>query len=358
MGLSSSKATTTSNATQNQQATTTPSNPEWVTNSIQDWIGRIGAFGDADPNSFVAPGSPLQQQAWNNTGQMNAWKGQMQSASDLGFKAANSGANLVGNPSTYSPVQLGGAAQSTAGTGAGQMGAYMNPYLNDVVGTSLADFDANAGQTRAAQAAQAARSGAFGGSRYGIREAQTEGELARARGSLDANLRATGFNTAAGLGMADADRGTANSQFNTGAQNQFALTQAGMNTDAARYGADARNDAARFNAGQEDASLNRGVQGAATLADIANQYGAGVRSDLALTSDMGAQQRAIEQAYRMAPAAQLEMMGGLLGTTPFGLFNGQDVTGSGTSSGTNVTKSSPSLFDQLLAAGNVASNFF
>jgi hypothetical protein len=73
---------------------------------------------------------------------------------------------------------------------------------------------------------------------------------------------------------------------------------------------------------------------------------------------MGAQQRAIEQAYRMAPAAQLEMMGGLLGTTPFGLFNGQDVTGSGTSSGTNVTKSSPSLFDQLLAAGNVASNFF
>ena len=406
MGLSSKKQTTTTNQTQNQQATTTPQNPQWVTDSITDWVARIGAFGDADPNAFVAPAAPLQQQAWNNTGQLNAWKGQMQSASDLGFKAANAGANLMGNPATYSAPELGGAAQTTAhgysapqlgpaqtatsGAGADNMARYMNPYLQDVIGTSLADFDHSAGQTRAAQAAQAARSGAFGGSRAAIREAQTEGELAQARGALDAELRAQGFNTAAGLGMADADRAAGTSQFNAGAgnqfalanggmqesaqqftagarnaadqsnagnRNQFALAQAGMDADAARYGVDAANEAARFNAGQKDIGLNRGIQGAASLADIASQYGAGTRSDLALVGDMGSQQRQIEQAYRMAPAAQLEMLGSMLGGTPFGLFNGQQVTGNSTTNGTNVTKSSPSLFDSLLSAAQVATRF-
>jgi hypothetical protein len=357
MGLSSSKTKTTTDQTQNQSATTTPQNPAWVTDSITDWVGRIGAFGDADPNSFVAPASPLQQQAWNNVGQLNGWKGQMQSASGLGFKAANAGANLVGKPSTYSPTKLGAAAQATAGTGADNMGRYMNPWLNDVVNTSLADFDHNAGMTRATQAAQGAKAGAFGGSRWGIREAATEGELARARGSLDANLRATGFNTAAGLGMADADRSTANSQFNAGNQNNFSLAQAGMDTDAARYGADAANRAAEFNAGQQDNALNRGIQGAAGLADIASQYGAGTRADLGLMAGFGDQQRGIEQAYRMAPAAQLDMMGNLLGGTPFSLFNGQTVNGTSQTSGTSVTKSSPSLFDSILAAGQVAASF-
>jgi hypothetical protein len=70
--------------------------------------------------------------------------------------------------------------------------------------------------------------------------------------------------------------------------------------------------------------------------------------------DMGAQQRAVEHQYAMAPIAQLEMLGQLYGGTPFQLFNGQTVNGTTNSNGTSVTKSSPSLFNQLLAAGQAA----
>jgi hypothetical protein len=66
MGISSSTKQT-SNQTQNQTGTTTPSNPSWVSDSLMDYTGRIGSMLDADPNSFVAGASPLQQQAWSNT---------------------------------------------------------------------------------------------------------------------------------------------------------------------------------------------------------------------------------------------------------------------------------------------------
>jgi hypothetical protein len=472
MGLSSSKQKTSSSQNTTETGTTTPQNPQWVVDSIADWTGRIGSMMDADPNGFVAPASPLQQKAWNGTGQLDAWKTGMATASQLAAAAANRGANLAGTPaqmtaaqrgvSTYAAPRLGGPTltaangyrptdmaaakvdpaamahmgyQAIAANASDRMGAYRNPYEQEVVGTTLADFDADAGRLRAQQAAQAARTGAFGGSRNAILAAQTEGELARARASTAAGLRAAGFNAAAGLGAADADRATAASQFNTGqmfdtarynagsvnaqralqaqlnqganqfnaqgqtdasryladarnasgaanagSQNQFALAQAGMDSDAARYGADARNlqqsenmaalnaaaganmgagnQFALFNAGQQDQAAARALQGAGMLGDLSNQYGAGVRSDLQLLSGLGDQQRQIEQAYRMAPLAQLEMGGKLLGGTPFSLFQGQQVDTTGTSNGTSVTRSSPSLFNQLLAAGQLGTSLF
>jgi len=74
MGLSSSKTKTTSNTSQNtnqtETGTTTPLTPDWLTQAAQDYVGRIGAFGDMDPNSFVAPAAPLQQMAWQNAGSL------------------------------------------------------------------------------------------------------------------------------------------------------------------------------------------------------------------------------------------------------------------------------------------------
>jgi hypothetical protein len=74
MGLSSSKTKTTSNTSQNtnqnETGTTTPITPDWLSQAAQDYVGRIGAFGDMDPNSFVAPAAPLQQMAWQNAGSL------------------------------------------------------------------------------------------------------------------------------------------------------------------------------------------------------------------------------------------------------------------------------------------------
>ena len=79
-------------------------------------------------------------------------------------------------------------------------------------------------------------------------------------------------------------------------------------------------------------------------------------------SQMGADQRAIEQQYANAPLAQLQAMGVLSGMTPYDILVGRALSGSSegtmTGTGTQVTQSSPSLFNQLLAAGDLAANFF
>lgn len=100
MGLSSSKTKTTSNTSQNtnqqETGTTQPITPQWLTDAAQEYVGRIGAFGDMDPNGFVAPASPLQQMAWQNAGSLGDWRQQSATASQMAQSAGMSGANLAG----------------------------------------------------------------------------------------------------------------------------------------------------------------------------------------------------------------------------------------------------------------------
>ncbi len=383
-----------------------------------DYTGRIGSMLDADPNSFVAGASPLQQRAFGATDRLGLWTGNSNAASNVAMNAANAPASLMsgaagytparGNASTYTVPTLANPREASAtGYGASQAGAasvldnfsaYQNPYNRQVVDATLADFDQQAGQTRAAQAAQAARSGAFGGSRYGIREAETEGNLARARASTQAGLLDQGFRTAAGLSQYDAGNRQQSGLFNAdaqnqagafgasalnnaslanqGASNQFSLAQAGMQNDAARYGADAANqfnmdylgraDSAgqfgaasqnameQFNAGQMEAGYGRQLQAAGQLNQFGNDYAGNTQRDIALMSDLGGQERMIDQNYAMAPLAQLQAGGSLFGATPYQLFSGQNINTTGTMNGTNVTSATPSLFSQMLAAGEVA----
>jgi hypothetical protein len=100
MGLSSSKTKTTSNTSQNsnqtENATTTPVTPDWLSQAAQDYVGRIGAFGDMDPNGFVAPAAPLQQMAWQNAGSLGDWRAQTASASQMAQQAGSGGPNYAG----------------------------------------------------------------------------------------------------------------------------------------------------------------------------------------------------------------------------------------------------------------------
>lgn len=130
MGLSSSKTKTTSNTSQNtnqnESGTTTPITPDWLSQAAQDYVGRIGAFGDMDPNGFVAPAAPLQQMAWQNAGSLGDWKGQAATASKLALGAGQSGANLAGTGGAMG--RWAGAAGLTpapqmSGGGSAQMAA-------------------------------------------------------------------------------------------------------------------------------------------------------------------------------------------------------------------------------------------
>ena len=113
---------------------------------------------------FVAPESALQQQA-------------QQLGQGLG---------------AYQPYLQ--AAQAATGPTAYQQ--YMSPYQQDVINTTLAQYDIQARKGLPALAAQAIGAGAYGGGREGVQRAeyQTQSDLNRAL--LEAQLRQQGFGTA------------------------------------------------------------------------------------------------------------------------------------------------------------------
>ena len=85
-----------------------------------------------------------------------------------------------------------------AGTGAGSISSYMSPYQQQVIDTTLQDFDQQA-QIRQNQLAASALGtpGAFGGGREGVQRAQYQAQSDQNRAQTLANLRQTGFQNAA-----------------------------------------------------------------------------------------------------------------------------------------------------------------
>lgn len=87
-------------------------------------------------------------------------------------------------PSTYTP------------TGAGLIGQYMNPYMDEVVGATQQDLEHQRQMAVNTTGDQATAAHAFGGSRHGVAEGITNGEYGRIGGLLTSQLRAGGFTTA------------------------------------------------------------------------------------------------------------------------------------------------------------------
>lgn len=420
MGLSSSKSKTKTDQTTSQ--TTNPITPPWATQPIQSLAGKIEAFSNMDPSQFVAPPSAIQQQVFDQVGNLGQYTQQIDDASAMAkaagaLPAGIATASLATAPklgaagqagvTTYNAPQLGQAAQTGAVNLAPieranseslltNLNAYMDPYTNQVVDTTLANYDADMGRAGAALAARAASSGAFGGSRYGMAEGQFQADAGRDRAQTEYGLRSDAFRTGAQLSNLDADRrqgvnifntGSENSRnltqgqmdlsrllANTGAQNQFKLAQGGFDADAAAFGAGAQNAASMFNTGQANAfasqqaaldaansQFNAGQSQQVSLANLAAQQAAAERAlsaaglvgnlgiagnaadatNLGLAADIGAQQRAIEVARLNAIPTQLQLSGALLGGLPYPAIVGQQ--SDGTMQGTTTTTTSPGI---------------
>ena len=86
------------------------------------------------------------------------------------------------------------AAQAATGPTAYQQ--YMSPYQQDVIGTTLAEFDVQAQKGLPALAAQAIGAGAFGGGREGVQRAEYQAASDRNRAALQAQLLQQGFGQA------------------------------------------------------------------------------------------------------------------------------------------------------------------
>lgn len=131
-----------------------------------------------------------------------------------------------------------------AGTAAGGINTYMNPYTQQVIDTSMADLERQRLMQQNQLGAQASAAGAFGGSRQGIAEAETNRAFAQQGGQLAAQLRQQGFNTALGASQQD----VANRM-------QAAISNQGAGLQAANLGLNASNQLGNlsqqgFNMGQ------------------------------------------------------------------------------------------------------------
>lgn len=305
--------------------------------------GLLGPASQAGANGYQAPSLGQAAQTQSPTlgsaaqaGLTNASAAQAGPASTANLSGYSVG-NL-GNAAQAAPVNLGQAAQTQSASLLDGFDRYHNPATQALVTSTLASMDDQQGRALAAQRAQAAKSGAFGGSRDAIASSQLQSDFSRERALADANLRSNAWQSAAGLSAQDAamrqatnlaNMGAQNQRdetraglesnlgmFNAGQQNQFDLTRFGAQNDAARYGADAANQGVLFNAGaQNDVNLaNAGYSQAANLANANNansqaQFNAGQANDFAIRGADLAQQAGLAnmQAQNQYGLAQGQM---------------------------------------------------
>lgn len=290
MGISSKKSKSTSTTNQNTTATMTPTNPTWVSQGIEGLAGKIGStFQNLDPYSLVAGPNPLQTQAEG----MAAGLGNL-----TNFGEASNMLRSVGGAAAQKidPVSI-----------ASGISGFLNPYLKDVVDTSLTNFDEGAGMTRAENALALAGDTTFGGSGGAIQTSLTERGLAQDRAKLAADLRSGGYDRAS----------------------QLAAQQAALDMQQRLS-----------NASFGEQALGRQAAAAQGLASVGATQGAEARANTGLQFDIGEALRQIQQQQAMAPVGALGLETGLWGQLPLDLFKGQNATGS--LSGTTTTKSKES----------------
>ena len=127
----------------------------------------------------------------------------------LGQTYADMLTKQVGQPvdtSAFAPqVAAESALQQQARTAAGGLGSFigpqayqqfMSPYQQEVIDTTLAEFDRQAARQRQGISQQAITAGAFGGSREGVAQAEFMGASDRNRAALQAQLLQQGFGQA------------------------------------------------------------------------------------------------------------------------------------------------------------------
>jgi hypothetical protein len=171
----------------------------------------------------VAPQSALTQQAQGLAGGLGGYQPYLQQAGQLGTQAQQTlaGAQQYSGPQAYQQ--------------------FMSPYQQDVINTTLQNYDVQAQKGIAPLSAQAVGAGAFGGARQGIQQAnyQTQSDLNRAQ--MQAQLLNQGFGQAQQgaaqayqqqLAAAQAQQGLGSFQQGLGQANQQQLGNqiTGLNT--------------------------------------------------------------------------------------------------------------------------------
>ena len=124
------------------------------------------------------------------------------------------------------------AKELDALTGPDAFKAFMSPYQQEVIDTTLAEFDRQQAIAQTGQRDRAIQAGAFGGAREGVMAAEAAQSAAMNRANLQAQLLAQGFQQAQQAAAADlaARQGLGQDQSALGQQQQ-AVAQAQRDAD-------------------------------------------------------------------------------------------------------------------------------
>lgn len=327
-------------------------------------MGVLDGLRQANPYSFVAPASALQNQAFGIAqglgGQASDWMQQSASlAQGLGsYTPQQVSASTIGAAPTVSAGAVDptgafaslGAADPTHALSSLLGGTPTNPYLAQMnqanINQSMQGYNdalTSAANTLTRSVLPGIRSGGilagqYGGSRQGIAEGVALGDLGTqlaqnarnlAQSAMDSGNKlyggayesaqdrmATTANNLAGLGVQ-------NAQQNADRDLQAQQANASNSLDAQQYNATAQQQAAMANqqAGLQGANLN--LNAAQYLGGL-GQYG------LNTLGELGATQQQIAQQYAQAPLTTAQAVSGMYGQLPLNLFNGSTTNRTGT----------------------------
>ncbi len=150
---------------------------------------------------------------------------------------------------TYDP-RMATAAQVDGA----QIKAFLDPFREDVVDTTLASLNRNTNQAQAQLAARSAAAGSFGGSRQALQSAQLQRSAGEQAASTVATLMSAGFDKATANAFANAQMRQQVELANQGAANAAGQFNAGAKNTADQFTATAKNNSAAANAAAENAA--------------------------------------------------------------------------------------------------------
>ena len=290
--------------------TETSSMSPWMEEAAKAQLGKATALTDINQNPYkqyegqrIAEFNPMQTKSFQGIENLQG-TGAVGQGIDVAGQAANRALNTQYNP--YQTGQFGA-----------QAGQYMDPYMQNVVDIQQREAQRQADIAGTQRGANAVKSGAFGGSRQAIMDAEAARNLATQKGDIQAR------------GLQDA-YSRAQQQFNT----EQALGEASR----------------QYGAGLGMKGLETALSGASQLGGLGSTQFGQQKDILGLQQVAGAQQQAQEQAKlsqgyedflakEKYPYQQLEFMSNIMRGTPFnttktmydpGVSTGQQLLGAGT----------------------------
>ena len=300
--------------------------PDYAKPYVENLLGQAQAYTDPYQNPYMqymgqrqAQFAPLQQMSYDNAALMKT-------APQLGDATAMAGTAGLGalntsftyNPSDFNKAFSGATTRDAQGNVTGN--TMMSPYMDNIVARQQQDAQRQGDISRQTLNAQAARSGAFGGSGNVLANSQLNAQLARQKGDIQAQGLNTAYNQAMG-------------QYNT--QNQLNAQQG------------------QFGAGLGLQGLQTALTGANALGQLGNtQYNQNMGINQ-MQNQYGLQQQQQEQNIlnnqyqdflnnQNNPYKQMGFMSDILRGLPL------------TQQASAMYQTPPSMGSQLIGAGSVA----